>query len=357
MNKLSMRQACMILIGMIFSPAVRLFSSYVSGKGNQSGWLGPLIAGIVTVGFIFVLWVLVKTGRSYTEQLQYSLGTIGSKIIMVLYLLWGTGLVSIHLRYCSERMVSTVYSEMNMDIFVLVMAGLCVYTLIKGITTLGRISEIVLPIILFVSAALLILLTREIEVQSLLPIVDTESILHVSLCNLASFGYVTFLLFFTDDIHNTEHFRKNTIISVAVITAFSVWMFISVIGSFGPYLIQKLSYPFLTVVKQISIGEFIQHIEAFIITLWILSDFMIIAFIGAAMLKVFGALIGTKDTKEFIFPYFALCAALVPAIGKNNHEMEHLSESIFVPLNILLLFLIPVVILIVGKLKDKIKEK
>ena len=179
----------------------------------------------------------------------------------------------------------------------------------------------------------------------------------MSFCNLASFGYVTFLLFFTDNIHNTQHFRKNSIISITVITAFSVWMFVSVIGSFGPYLIEKLSYPFLTVVKQISIGEFIQHIEAFIITLWILSDFMIIAFIGAAMLKVLGALIGTKDTKEFILPYFALCAALVPTIGKNSHEMEYLSEKIFIPLNILLLFLIPVVILIVGKMKDKMQKK
>ncbi len=357
MNKISMRQACMILIGMVFSPAVRLFSSYVSSKGNQSGWMGPLIAGAVTAGFVFVLWLWVKTERNYMEQLQYSLGTVGSKIIMVLYLLWGTGLVALHLRYYAERMVSTVYSELNMDIFILAMAGLCVYTLAKGLTTLGRMSEIILPIILTVSAALLILLTKNIEIQSLLPVADTRSILHVSFCNLASFGYVTFLLFFTDNIHNTQHFRKNSIISITVITAFSVWMFVSVIGSFGPYLIEKLSYPFLTVVKQISIGEFIQHIEAFIITLWILSDFMIIAFIGAAMLKVLGALIGTKDTKEFILPYFALCAALVPTIGKNSHEMEYLSEKIFIPLNILLLFLIPVVILIVGKMKDKMQKK
>ena len=357
MNKISMRQACMILIGMVFSPAVRLFSSYVSSKGNQSGWMGPLIAGAVTAGFVFVLWLWVKTERNYMEQLQYSLGTVGSKIIMVLYLLWGTGLVALHLRYYAERMVSTVYSELNMDIFILAMAGLCVYTLAKGLTTLGRMSEIILPIILTVSAALLILLTKNIEIQSLLPVADTMSILHVSFCNLASFGYVTFLLFFTDNIHNTQHFRKNSIISITVITAFSVWMFVSVIGSFGPYLIEKLSYPFLTVVKQISIGEFIQHIEAFIITLWILSDFMIIAFIGAAMLKVLGALIGTKDTKEFILPYFALCAALVPTIGKNSHEMEYLSEKIFIPLNILLLFLIPVVILIVGKMKDKMQKK
>lgn len=357
MNKISMRQACMILIGMVFSPAVRLFSSYVSSKGNQSGWMGPLIAGAVTAGFVFVLWLWVKTERNYMEQLQYSLGTVGSKIIMVLYLLWGTGLVALHLRYYAERMVSTVYSELNMDIFILAMAGLCVYTLAKGLTTLGRMSEIILPIILTVSAALLILLTKNIEIQSLLPVADTRSILHVSFCNLASFGYVTFLLFFTDNIHNTQHFRKNSIISITVITAFSVWMFVSVIGSFGPYLIEKLSYPFLTVVKQISIGEFIQHIEAFIITLWILSDFMIIAFIGAAMLKVLGALIGTKDTKEFILPYFALCAALVPTIGKNSHEMEYLSENIFIPLNILLLFLIPVVILIVGKMKDKMQRK
>ncbi len=357
MNKLSMRQACMILISMIFSPAVRLFSAYVSGKGNQSGWLGPVIAGGITILFIFLLWKLANTGRNYADHMQYSLGKIGSKVLMIIYLLWGTFLIALHLRYYSERMISTIYSNMTMDIFVIVMAAICIYALSKGLTALGRMGEIILPIILTVSASLLILLTQNIKTESLLPIVHTENILHVSFCNLASFGYITFLLFFIDDIDVAAHFRKSSIISIAVVTAFSVWMFIAVIGSFGPYLIEKLPYPFLTVVKQISIGEFIQHIEAFIITLWILSDFMIIAFIGAAMLKIFGALIGTKETKEFIVPYFALCAALVPAIGKNNYEMEYLSENIFIPLNILLLFLLPIVLLVIEQIKDRIKKK
>lgn len=357
MNKISMRQACMIVIGMIFSPAVRLFSAYISGKGNQSGWLGPLIAGAITIGFLFVLWFLAKGGKNYTDHLQYSFGKAGSKIVMVLYLIWGTFLIALHLRYYSERMVSTVYADMSMDIFVLVMAGICVYVLSKGLATLGRMSEIVLPIILIVTAALLLLLTRDISAEMLLPIVEPKSIFHASFCSLASFGYVTFLLFFTDDIRSTAHFKRNGAISVFIVTIFSVWMFVAVIGSFGPYLIEKLSYPFLSVVKQISIGEFIQHIEAFIITLWILSDFLLVAFMGAAMLKVFGALIEEKETKEFVFPYFALCAALVPIVGRNNYELERLSENVFVLLNILLLFGLPLVLLVIEKIKDAAKQK
>ena len=111
------------------------------------------------------------------------------------------------------------------------------------------------------------------------------------------FGYLSFILFFVDEINDRETFKKHGIIGISALTLFSIWLFITVIGTLGPHIIEKLPYPFFAVVKQISLGEFLQHIEAFVITLWILSDFVLISFIGATTVKIYGNLTRSRDLK------------------------------------------------------------
>ncbi len=357
MKKISMRQALMIIVGMVFSPAVRLFSSFVSGRGDQSSWIAPIISGGFMILFIFVLWSLIKKNRNFYQHLEYSFGTKASKIIGFIYVIWGILLTSVQMRYYAQRVASTIYTEIGMDIFVFVMVGIIVYALRKGINVIARMNELLLPMIIVVSVALLAFLTSDIETKVLVPIYDWKSLTHVAVFNLGSFGYLTFVLFFLDEINEREKFKKHAILGTVAVTLFTVWMFVTVIGTLGPHIIEKLPYPFFSVVKQISLGEFLQHIEAFVITLWILSDFVLITFIGAATIKIIGSITRNHDTKEFIFPFFALCAMLVPVMGRTNFELENLSEKVFIPLNLIFLFIVPFTMFFVENIKEKILHR
>lgn len=354
MNKISMRQAIMLVVGMIFSPAVRLFSSFVSGRGDQASWMAPIFSGIFMLIFMFVLWSLIKDNRNFYQHLEYSFGLKISKLVAVLYIIWGVLLTSVQIRYYSQRVASTIYTEIGMDIFIIILVGICVYSLRNGISVLARMNELLLPVITVVAVFMLVLLTPDIKPKVLVPLNDWTSLVHVSVFNLASFGYLSFVLFFVDEINQKETFKKHAAISTVALTLFSVWLFITVIGTLGPHIIQKLPYPFFAVVKQISLGEFLQHIEAFVITLWILSDFVLISFIGAATVKLYAGITQSKDAREFHLPYFALCASLVAIMGRTNHELEILSEKLFIPLNLVFLFIIPFIVFVIGKIKKKI---
>lgn len=357
MKKISMRQALMIIVGMVFSPAVRLFSSFVSGRGDQSSWIAPLFSGAFMILFIFVLWALIKRNRNFYQHLEYSFGTIGSKIIGIIYVVWGILLTSIQMRYYAQRVASTIYTEIGMDIFLIILVGICIYALRKGISVIARMNELLLPTIVFVSVILLAFLTPDIETKVLVPIYDWTSLTHVAVFNVASFGYITFVLFFLDEINDREKFKKQAIIGTIAVTLFTVWMFVAVIGTLGPKIIEKLPYPFFAVVKQISLGEFLQHIEAFVITLWILSDFVLISFIGASTIKLLGGITRSNNTTELLLPFFALCLTLVPMMGRTNYELEVLSEKIFIPLNLIFLFIIPIIILAISKIKENLSTK
>lgn len=353
MKKISMRQALMIIVTMVFSPAVRLFSSFVSGRGDQSSWIAPVFSGIFMILFIFVLWAFIKRKGNFFEHLEFSFGNKTSKIIGILYVIWGILLTSIQMRYYAQRVASTIYTEFSMDIFVIILAGICVYVLRNGINVLARMNELLLPIIMVVSVLLLAFLTPDVETKVLVPIYDWKSLTHVAVFNAASFGYITFVLFFLDEITEKEKFKRQAIFGTVAVTLFTVWLFVTVIGTLGPNIIEKLPYPFFSVVKQISLGEFLQHIEAFVITLWILSDFVLISFISASTMKVIGGITGKSDNKDLLIPFFALCITLVPMMGRTNYELELLSEKIFIPLNLIFLFVVPMIMLVILKIKEK----
>ncbi len=355
MQKISMRQALMLVVGMVFSPAVRMFSAFVSGRGDQSSWIAPVFAGAFMVLFIFVLWELIKKNRNFYQHLEYSFGTRISVGIGILYVVWGILLTSVQMRYYAQRVASTIYTEIGMDIFIIILVGICIYALKNGINVIARMNELLLPTIIFVTVILLAFLSPDIETKVLVPIYDWTSLTHVAVFNLGSFGYLTFVLFFVDEINDRERFRKQAIWGTVAVTLFTVWLFVTVIGTLGPHIIEKLPYPFFAVVKQISLGEFLQHIEAFVITLWILSDFVLISFISAATLKLLGGITKTQNTRELLLPYFILCATLVPMMGRTNYELEFLSEKVFIPLNLIFLFIIPFVVFVFGYFKDKRK--
>lgn len=357
MKKITVRQMLLLVISTVFSPAVRLFSSFYSASTNQSAWIAPLIAGVITLAFVFVLNGIMKSGRSFFSQAEFSFGKRGAKAVGAVYLIWGTLLTALQMRYYSQRITTTIYTDIGLDPFVIVMAVLCIFALNKGIETFARMNEMISALVLAVTVGIMLLLVREAKTDRLLPLDDGESVLRATACTAANFGYITFTLFFADKLTQKEKFLRKSIVTVSVISLLSLWLFFSVVATLGPAVIKKLEYPFFGVVKQITVGEFLQHIEALIVTLWIMSDFVIIAFIGSAMTELAGFLFNTEKVKQLHLPYYVICTVLVPFLGRNDGDLKLLSEKIFVPANLILLFFVPCVMLFFGKIKESFLRK
>lgn len=353
MKKISSRQALLLTVSTVFSPAVRLFSAFYSDSTNQSAWVAPLIAGLLTACFIPVLNGILSSGRNFASCAKYAIGSIGTGIAAAVYFIWGTLLIALQLRYYAQRITTTIYTDIAIDPFIIVMLFLCFTALRSGLETFARMNEIISVLMAFITVGITLLLSGETETDNLLPIDDPLCIVQTVLFTLASFGYITFVLFFTDEINNKGSFIKLGLLASAAISLLSSWLFVSVIGSLGPELIKKLEYPFFGAVKQISVGEFLQHIEALIVAIWILSDFVIITFISSAMLKIIGYAAKTDDTGRFALPYIILCGTLVPMMGRNDSELKTLSRRVFLPANLILLFAVPFILFVIMKIKDK----
>ena len=354
MKTISKRQLLFLISCTVFSPTVRLFSVFSGTDIRQEAMAAPLAAGlIVSVFLLTVLRGLARTGQNYFQTLRTGFGKPLSSVVTVLYLIWGTLLLVLQLRYCSLRMASAAYAHIPAFVFAGIMVLLCIYALRRGMDTVGRISEIALPVLFGVLVLLLILLSRNISPDRLLPQRDALGTLHASLFVLASFGYVTFFLFFADEVTDAGRFASNAIKVMTAAALIGVWLFACVIGTLGPFLTAKLPLPFFSAVRQIAVGEFIQHVDAFVVALWIVSDFILLCVLASSMLKLLEGFSGKSRRKTWCVPYLLLCLALLPLAGQKENDAVRLSVYVFMPANLFFLFVVPLAVRITCAIREK----
>ncbi len=351
MNKISTKQFVFIVIGTIFSPAVRLFSVFYSENVTQEAWLGPLLAGGIAVLAVCLFKKTVEK-HNFSSLLDVSCGKTG-KIIGIIYILWGIMLTAINLHYYGHRIATTVYKDSSIDLFIITMGCLCVLVLVNGIETFARMNEIIVPAVASFTVVLIILLVRNADVKLLLPIHSAKTVAESMFFSLGSFCYVMFGLFISERISDKNKFFGKTAIGIAFMSIVTAMIFCSVIGIFGSKMIYELDYPFFGAVKQINIGEFIQHIEAFVILLWVMSDFVIAAFIGLSMFEVCSYVFGIENRKLFVIPYYAVAVSVADMFSVDENKVHILSEKVFLPLNLLMLIAVPFVLICIAKIKER----
>ena len=73
-----------------------------------------------------------------------------------------------------------------------------------------------------------------------------------------------------------------------------------VIGVLSSSLARRVSVPVLTVVKQISLMDIVENIEAIVVAIWIFADFTLITTLLVIVLNLIKSIFNLSDTKPLI---------------------------------------------------------
>jgi spore germination protein KB len=131
-----------------------------------------------------------------------------------------------------------------------------------------------------------------------------------------------------------------------------------VISTFGPGLSNKMYFPFYEVVRFTSVAEFVQNVEVFLVLAWILCVFVKLSLFLFVSSYSTAQLINMKSWKKAIW-FVALITMVISLWFQNFNTatIEFPKKYIIpylVPLNYVI---IPMLLLIVGLIKRKNKEK
>lgn len=357
-KKISIRQAVFLFLTVTFTPAVRLISVYAAQRAKQAAWLTPTIAIVMLILLCFVWQTLYKKYKDFSLMNIYSdiTGSFIGKMLIIVHLLWMVLLTALYVRYFALRMVGSIYPNISMSIFMISILIVIAYTLRFGLTTLARLNEIVLPLLTGAFYILLVLMLPNIKFKFLTPISyrDILPIFDGSIGTMGILAYFSALFIIGDRINNKERIKRAGIaVSLFLLVAWTAIIVVS-LGTFSYSVVQRTQLPFLIAVKQISLFNTIEKIESIVIAFWVLSDFVLISLFTLFALQLLKSLFKLSDTKPLISIYLIFIYILSMFLANSSFEMQKISDVFFIPINIALGFVLPVVVFLIGKLRKKV---
>jgi spore germination protein KB len=130
-----------------------------------------------------------------------------------------------------------------------------------------------------------------------------------------------------------------------------------VIGVLSSSLARRVSMPVLTVVKQISLMDVVENIEALVVAIWIFADFTLITTLLVIVLNLIKSIFNLIDTKPLINILAVLIYYLSLGISARRFELEDFTNNLLMPLNITLGYGFPFILFALSKLKKKKQPK
>ena len=347
-------------------PVMRLVPKYTASVAGSGAYLAPIIALPPILLYIYFLSALLRgknAGEGLGEMLLRTGGNFFGRFVLLITWLFALFYCGFVLRSAAERYISTVYPASGPWIFVFVMLGLALIAAFGRKTALVRTAKIFSPLLLFVLIPVLAFSLTTVDFRLLSPINENGTaaliksafpVLNVSIGMLA---YSAFLEGGCEKDNRRTIYYVLWILFVCILISVII---AAIIGNYGAPLTAKLSQPFFTMIRDVRIFNTLERLEALMLALWVLPDFVVstlMMFVAAYSFQLtfgFKPSIGKKlDNGRWIIPVNAAIIAAVAVFLPNDESKMLMLSEVYVPIGNLILTagLYPICFLI-GKLKN-----
>jgi len=356
-KKISLRQAMVLFLVATSSPSMTNVPNATAATAHQAAWLSPIVSFIIIIPIIFIYKSIFTTYKeeSFAEVIEDILGSFLGKIIAVMYIAFLTILLSIVLRHFAENIVSTIFPNENILVFMIAIIFTVAVILRRGLVVLARMGEIILIFLIVIFLAISTFGAKDIEISRLTPIsyLDFLPILGASTAIVPVFSLFSYTFLLSNHINDKEKIAKVCTRAFLLLTFLMSIVLIMTIGILGDSTVALTSNPYILTVKQISIFEAIERIEASVVNMWIVSDFVIISMITFAVHNMIKSVFKLSDTKNFISIYLVIIFFIGSLIANNSFELQTF-EQFLLPVEIFWAYILPGFVFIIGKIRKKI---
>ena len=270
----SARQLRSLLTAALLAPGTRLIPGAAAALGGRTAWLGPMAALPVLLLYALLL-EKIGSGEPLPERALRLLGRRGRAPLLLLGL-WFACYSGFVLRSGAERLQITAYPHSGLEFFVVCQALLALFAALGPLRALLRLGRMTLPLLLGALGLILWAALRELEPVELLPVTHWDSIalLRSALpsLDLVSFALSARCILPAD--REKGSFRRGALWTLGLCLGLTA-LGAAVQGRFGAALSARLSSPFFALVRNLVFFRSLERMEAPVVGLWILPDFLL----------------------------------------------------------------------------------
>lgn len=311
MGKISKNQLfCLVMMGQIGS--TNLWALGIEAK--QDAWIVVLLSLVVGLGLI---WLFTLLNSKFPEEniAEISVAILGKVIGWPLAFLYALLYIFNATRNASEfgdLINMTFLEDTPRLVIIIIFLLMIIYILFLGIETLARMTEIILPITLFLIIAIFIMTAFSglIKIKELTPILGNgfKPVLKAFYPLGLNFPFGLAFVFFQlwKYVDSKQKIRKISIWAVGISGIIMTITIIVIITSLGADFAAEATIPLLEVIKLINIGDIITNLDAIGVILIFIGGFYLAILNFFSSVIILATLFKIKNYRWLLFPIAAL---------------------------------------------------
>ena len=274
----------MLCIGFValLSPIIRLLPQQLVNSAGPHAWLTTLIS-LVPLLLVFMLvlrfFKYALPNEGYCELFLRSLGKTIGKVLIMLFTLWMLFYTAFALRSAADRYVSTAYFNTDPKIFCISMMILCIIPALGRFRVLGRTAECFFPLLVITLIFVFAFSFTDVDFKFIPPPTAAKPLTFIkgvpTVANVMSVA--VYMGFLEGRIGEKASREKMAFIWLGLITLVIMLLCVVTVGTFGETMTSRLSYPFFIVIRNLSLFNFLERLEAIILALWVFTDYALIS--------------------------------------------------------------------------------
>lgn len=357
-GRLSNRQLVVLLLLAQIGDMILIYPAVISFYAHQDAWLSSLVG--IPIG-LFSVWIMIKLynlnpGQTIIEAMSTIWGKWIGGAISVWYLFFFFVLSCIATREVGDFLTTQIIPGTPIRVVHLLFVIVLVWGASHGIESLGRSGEILLPLVTVFILFLVVCILPQADVDRLRPIMGS-GLLPVIKGATVTIGYpygelvaIMMLLPYTaESPHRNRDLFLTLLIGGLLLTSI-VMISILVLGAF---FTQHNIYASFILSQRISIGNFLERIEAIMATVWIISTYF------KSVLYLYCFVLGTaqlfklKTYRPLVLPTGMMLFGMAIIIAPNITYYVSLIVYYWIDWDITYSIALPLLSILVYKLRDK----
>jgi spore germination protein len=355
--KISNIQIRALLISTLLGVGVLSLPNGLANEMDKDGWIAIIIATILTIPLLIIMNKIFEynSEKDFFEIGNQALGEPIFTVCLIIYLAYYIAISASIVRLLGDIIKGFLLTNTPIQVIVFLFILSVSYVAISEIDIIARISYLTYPLEIGFVVLLILLSLPDVDFTDLLPLFQSDISnlpkgLSVTLFSFIGFEILLFAIPYAED---KKRVLKTSISAIIIVGVIYLLIFLATLTRLSLQHIKSDPYPVLMIAKLIDLpGYFLQNLDGFVTAIWVIVIFSTLAPVAYSSGKILSKLFKTKSHKIFILMLIPI-VHLVAFIPKSVVELNEIMAVIINYLSVFVVFIIPLVILVVGRIRGR----
>lgn len=361
-GRLTVRQLAALMFLCRIGEQILVFPAMITSFAHEDAWISGLlgVAGGMGILFIFLVTYKLHPKLNLIENALHTFGPWIGALFSCFYLFYFLISTSTFVREIGDFMSTQILPESPHLIVHLLFVGTLVWGLICGLECIARSAELWLPLIVLFLIILTVCLLPHVKLDNIQPVLAQGfaapfrgfiAVLTYPYCELCIF--MMLLPYTKKDPHLEKDFLLAGLIGGLMLTlTLTICLLVM-----GPFMTQHHWFASFKLSQKINIGNFLQRIEAFMASVWIIAVFFkSILFFYSFILGVTN-LFRLSSYRKLILPGALLILAMSILVAPDEVFYLKVIIPYWIDWDLTCGIALPVLLILVHKLKSRASKR